>query len=234
MILDPEHHLGRGLAVEQDVDGAAKSDILGALADVETDFGFPAPGFPGVDLKHRIFELNPRQVAEQWPPPIHVEFQKAVGDLTGREEVLRLGPLGIGRPVQDGLGVGALCFEQGGDHGLVVNLDEEALPAVLHQDRLGGTAQDLHPSLRIDHHHGQAIGIQDLLDASSRLRAGRFIPQRLQSAGILRRESAPQEGQRVIQPERLGQQRLGFDVSDLWEIVGSRPLPAAGVRPQGG
>ena len=187
---------------------------------MEADFGFPAPGVPGVDLNHRIFELNPRQVAEQWPPPIHVEFQKAVGDLAGGEKVLRLGPLGIGRPVQDGLGVGALCFEQGRDHGLVVNLDKEALPAVLHQDRLGGTTQDLHPSLRIDHHHGQAIGIQNLLDASSRLRSGRFIPQRLQSAGILRREAASQKGQRVIQPEGLGQQWLGFYSSDLGKIVG--------------
>ena len=129
--------------------------------------------------------------------------------------------------MQNRLGVGALHLQGPVDLGLIVDLDQKALPATLDQFRLGGAPEHLDPGLGIDLHHGDAVRIQDLLNQSHEFFVRRMIAETQEPLLVFGLQPASQEGQRLVESDRLGQHRLGLNSSHPGQFLslewGNRP-----------
>ncbi|MNL59051.1 hypothetical protein D3C87_1827430 [compost metagenome] len=70
-----------------------ETNILRALARIITDFRFALSRIFAIDLNHRIFEFQARQIGLQWPPGVNLNIQKTIGYLSFGEFMLLFDPV---------------------------------------------------------------------------------------------------------------------------------------------
>ncbi len=131
VVADVEDHGHRRIAREEDVDVAPETQVLRPLADVEADPRLALAGVAAVDLDDPVLEAQSGERTLERTVVEHGHIGPALDEIGGTDRRLRLGL--AGRLLVDRSGVGAFGDQLGRDAGLVVNLDQEHRPAVLHQ-----------------------------------------------------------------------------------------------------
>ncbi|NDE96681.1 MAG: hypothetical protein EB034_00115 [Verrucomicrobia bacterium] len=148
----------------------------------------------------------------------HLQVEPEVGDFERGRLALLAAELVRGRrsraDVVDGLGVRTDGGQRCGGAGLVGDLHEELLPAVLRQLGLGVTLRDLHAHLGIDVHAKERVAVEHCLEFyDGGLLIGRFhggIERRL----VRRAERGTEIIRGFNEPPHLGDERLPLDTLD--------------------
>ena len=125
-VFDAEFDVFGGFAAEEDIDIITEADVLGALAYVEGEFGFPFAMISAVELEEAVFDLETAEGFVERRFVGDIDFEPAVGDLF------------FWRTVET-TGVGTFNFEFGGDAGLVMDFEEKRSPTIL-EERWHGVA----------------------------------------------------------------------------------------------
>ena len=214
MVLHLQFHFYRGLNIEEQIDGIAEADILGAGAYIESQLHFPFTGVTGIQLYDGVLQFQSRQPGSQRAVFIHDHLQKAVLHLADAQGVFFLHPGRRAGTVQDGKGIWAFHFEARRDLSLVVDLDQKTFPAFLQKFCFGRSGFHFHPCRRIDIDGRQTVGVQNALDGDDRIFVERPLAQCLQPAGGFLGQRITDVGQRLADAFGLSEERLGFDAGD--------------------
>ena len=138
------------LAVEEQVNFAAKTKVLRSLANVEAELGVALAGVAAVKLHDAILQ---GQAAERLGERLGIVYRQAkpsIGDLA----LWRTGM---------GVGVWAAGAKFGSDPGLVADFDEEVAPALLDQLPLSRAGVHLDTRLGVDVDIQEALSVKNLL-----------------------------------------------------------------------
>ena len=167
-VLHTERDFRRGQTGEKQIHLVAKTDVLRALADVETNLRLALAGVAAVELHEAILD---GEAAERGPERLGIvsaEVEPEVGELErGRLALLAAQLVGGrrgGADVVDGLRVRTDSGERRGGAGFVRDLHEELPPAVLHQLRLRVARRDLHAHLGVDVDAEERVAVEGLLE----------------------------------------------------------------------
>ena len=186
-----EMHRDGGLAGEESIHFAAKTQILGTLANIEDQLRLATASIPGINLNQPVLHGKPPQFRLQRSGLHQRHIQPSVRNRLGRRS-MQPGCLGTAYPE----GRGGPC--------LVVDLHQKGHPTRFMEDRRCRTRRGLDPHLWRDLHDHQHMGIQYLLGTGAGL-VGVFIHEgRLEVGTFLRVERRPRQSQRLGHATHLG------------------------------
>ena len=219
LVADMKRYLARRKAFKQQVHLVAITDVLCALADVESDLALAFAGVAAVELNDPVFQ---GQAAQHRLQGLHIEHLQVQPELGG---TFGSGPLAPGAVliirnvffpgrIVDRLGVAAYGSQLGRDAGFVVHLDQELPPALLDQFRFGRPGGDLHARLRVDVHAGQTILVEHALDGfGGFIRVGLSV-RRIQRDFVRSTERCPEIIGRFDHAPDLRDEWLQLDILD--------------------
>ena len=141
-----EMHRDGGLAGEESVHFAAKTQVLGALTDIEDQLRLTTTRIPGINLNQPVLHGKPSQFRLQRSGLYQRHIQPSVRNRLGRRS-MQPGCLGTAYP------------EGRGGSRLVVNLHQEGHPTRFMEDRRCGSRRGFDPHLRRDLDGHQHMGV---------------------------------------------------------------------------
>ena len=214
-----EHHRHRGLALKQDVDVAAETQVLRSLTDVEADPRLALAGIARIDLDDPVLQAQARQRSLERAVTKHGHVGPALDDLGGADRLLGLGP--ARRRLVDRGRVRALRDKLRRDARQVVDLDQEHRPTLLHKPRRRGSLPRFDPALGVDLDADQTVFVEHALDRPDRLFLPRGIDRLIDARLVGARQRLSQQFERLDDPLDLGRQGLKLDVVVNGQIIGT-------------
>jgi hypothetical protein len=215
VVEDAEGDLGARLDGEQDVDFVTEAEVLGALTDVEGEFGLALAVFAGEDLEDPVFEF---ESGEMDTHGLFVEHGH-VHPFSADEALGLVGELAH---------VGAVGGEHGGDAGFVVDLDEESAPALLDEFGGGVALLDFDAAFGVDVDADEGVFVEEALEGFDLVRAaGAGVKDLANGGGIVGGEGFTDEVERLEDAMDLSGEGLEVDFGDEGEVFGAR---RGGVR----
>jgi hypothetical protein len=146
---------GRG---EQQIDFAAKAEILRALSDVERELSFPLTGIARVELQKAVFQFQARKARPHGLLVEHLDVQKTAGNQSFGT---------AGEPAR----IRTIGGQNRRDIGFVLHFDQERAPALLDQLGLGRPFLHFDAAFWIDIHEHQTMAVENALHLGDGLQA---------------------------------------------------------------